>query len=97
MESVRESKAERNASFDKMEERRKEGRKGRGKHVYGSLEGRKELSKKHQEETSVGPVCGEGKGTVGLRHQDNVTHTKKLSLIVCIQENFIFLCVSSKF
>ena len=41
MESVRESKAERNASFDKMEERRKEGRKRREKHVYGSLEGKK--------------------------------------------------------
>lgn len=82
--------------WTKWKKGRKEGSRGREKHVYGSLEGRKELLRKHEEETSVSLACGKSKRPVELRYRDNLTLTKKPSSIVCLEENFIFLCVSSK-
>lgn len=71
-----------------MEERKERKKKREEKAVYGSL------SSKHEDETSVGPVCGKGKRTVEFRHLDNMIHTKMFSLNVCIQENFsLFTCV----
>lgn len=37
-------------------------------------------------EISIIPVCGEGKKVVQHRPADNITHTERLSLIVCIQD-----------
>lgn len=56
--------------------------------MYGSL------SHKHEDGTSVGPVCGEVNRTVEFRHLDNKTHTKMFPLNVRMQENLnLFTCV----